>query len=99
MTLFDDVDPDAVPWGRNRAFDGGWEEWHVIGEKLPRIAPVSPQHITPCGNTLNADTMDAVSSPRWSIWQTTEEAHVCPFCREFVQQRAQQKRAGHWPDR
>ena len=74
--LFEDFEPASAVWGR----DTRSGLWHILGETLPRIAPVSPRVITPCGRAaLYADGLKTSKSP--------PSDRRCHFCQTFLEQR------------
>lgn len=76
--LFADFDPAHPVWGR----DNRSGHWHLLGPTLPRIAPVSPRIITPCGaEALYADSTKTSANP--------DIKQRCRACQRFLEHRAQ----------
>jgi hypothetical protein len=88
-SLFDDLDPDGyIVWGRQRHGKGSKSGWHIVGPRLPRIAPVSPSSVSPCGTLLYSDDLDTT---------TTRPDAACHFCAAFLDSRARQKSRAPYP--
>jgi hypothetical protein len=89
-TLFDDLDPDGpIHWGRNRNAPGQ-QDWHLVGPRMPRIAPVSPTYLSPCGAILYGDSME--------MRRKAPAQGGCGFCARFLEGRVAAKRDGYWPE-
>jgi hypothetical protein len=76
--LFTDLTAANAVWGRDRR---GAAPWHLLGPRLPRIAPVSPRLIIPCGGeALHSDSLETSKDPAVET--------RCSFCHRFLESRA-----------
>lgn len=81
--IFGSYDP-SVPnvWGRNLHQESSKSYFHILGPLLPRLAPVSPVHVAPCGSLVYSDgieTMRVKENPGTFV----DTKGWCRQCTEF----------------
>lgn len=78
--IFADFDSRSALWARNRPSAGEMEpRWHIVGPQMPRVAPVSPSHISPCGQMLHSDGLESNRSGQMT------PAEKCGTCERWLE--------------
>ena len=52
--------------------------WHIAGPRMPRIAPVSPTSVSPCGYIIHSDGAETALA-------RTRSGPVCRFCTRWLE--------------
>ena len=88
-TVFGGYTSADLVWGHDLGDHDHADAWHIVGPRMPRVSPVSPTYITPCGYTLAADAMHdrIVPAP-----VASPAVPICRFCATFAEQLAHAER-------
>ena len=77
--VFADYDASHPVWIRNSPSAGEMRpEWHIAGPRMPRIAPVSPTSVSPCGFIIHADASETTRD-------MTGKRNACGFCTRWLE--------------
>jgi len=77
---FADFEPSRAVWAQNSPSAKEMQPLeHIIGPRMPRISPVSPSHVSPCGAILYSDGL----TKRRGAEANSDR---CGFCERWLEQ-------------
>jgi hypothetical protein len=91
--VFEGFTSANLVWGHDGGDGEHPDEWHIIGPRMPRISPVSPTNIAPCGYALSSDSMRNTHRRTMNAAPGAfPEVPKCHFCATFAEQLAHAER-------
>ena len=77
--VFADFEPGRAIWAQNSPSAKEMRPLqHIIGPRMPRISPVSPSHVSPCGAILYSDGL--------ARQRSVADGDRCGFCERWLEQ-------------